>query len=141
MIKIYSHVDKDVLLHIVYHVQDGPQECGHVDRQNLCAEHEPLQVAVMHMEQGATFRPHYHHKSPRSIERVQESWVIIRGSVCAVLYDLDGTILAEPILYAGDCSITLCGGHSYRALEPNTMVYEFKNGPYLGQKADKSYLD
>ena len=45
------------------------------------------------------------------------------------------------MLNVGDCSITLGGGHNYLILEHDTLVYEYKTGPYKGQKLDKVFLD
>jgi hypothetical protein len=67
--------------------------------------------------------------------------VVIKGSVKCIFYDLDDTIIAEPILYAGDASFTLGGGHNYLILEDNTIVYEYKTGPYEGQLYDKVFLN
>ena len=41
----------------------------------------------------------------------------------------------------GDCSMTFEGGHTYTILEDDTVVYEYKTGPYQGQKMDKVFLD
>ena len=56
-------------------------------------------------------------------------------------YDLDRTMLCEKILQPGDCSITLHGGHNYLCLEDDTVIYEFKTGPYNGRDKDKEYID
>ena len=40
-----------------------------------------------------------------------------------------------------DASFTLYGGHNYLFLEDNTIVYEYKTGPYKGQSMDKVFLD
>mgnify|MGYP003346116133 CR=1 FL=1 len=70
----------------------------------------------------------------------QESWVVIQGSVKCFFYDIDDTIIAEPILKAGDVSFTFSGGHNYLILENDTVVYEYKTGPYQGQEKDKVFL-
>ena len=57
-----------------------------------------------------------------------------------ILYDIDDQIIAEPILKAGDASFTLYGGHTYSILEDNTIVYEYKTGPYEGQNLDKTFI-
>ena len=49
--------------------------------------------------------------------------------------------MCEPILNVGDCSITLEGGHTYTILENDTLIYEYKTGPYKGQENDKVMLD
>jgi hypothetical protein len=63
-----------------------------------------------------------------------------KGSVKCIFYDIDD-IIATPILKAGDASFTLYGGHTYQILEDDTIVYEYKTGPYEGQKLDKVFLN
>ena len=94
----------------------------------------------MKMSEGRTFRPHKHIGMDRKTTITQESWVIINGSVKAILYDLDDTIIAEEILNIGDISITFRGGHNYEILDDDTLVYEYKTGPYKGQKLDKVFI-
>ena len=73
----------------------------------------------------------------------------VEGNNCQVigelvqdaLYDIDDTIITKPILNEGDASFTLFGGHTYETLENDTIVYEYKTGPYEGQKLDKEFLD
>jgi cupin fold WbuC family metalloprotein len=94
------------------------------------------------MEKGKTFPPHRHIKKERYYNKqiAQESWVVIKGSVKCILYDIDDTIIATPILYPGDASFTLEGGHTYEILEEDTIVYEYKTGPYEGQELDKRFI-
>jgi hypothetical protein len=56
------------------------------------------------------------------------------------MYDIDDTIIHTPILHKGDCSITFYGGHTYEILEDNTVVYEYKTGPYYGLQNDKEFI-
>ena len=51
--------------------------------------------------------------------------------------DLNDELLDEPIINEGDCSVTLYGGHTYTALTDDTLVYEYKTGPYKGVELDK----
>jgi hypothetical protein len=48
--------------------------------------------------------------------------------------------LTTEILHVGDASFTLEGGHNYEILEDNTLVYEYKTGPYEGQEMDKKFI-
>jgi hypothetical protein len=93
------------------------------------------------MKEGQTFKAHKHITLVKETNIAQESWIVIKGSVKCVFYDLDDTIIAEPILYPGDCSMTFRGGHNYLILEDDTIVYEYKTGPYLGQELDKVFLN
>lgn len=133
----YSKVEPDKLLHVVNRLSD----IG--DRKDIIQPNNFIQCSSLKMEKGKTFKPHKHIYKERSYENqiAQESWVVIRGSVICVFYDIDDTILAETILYAGDASFTLGGGHNYLILEDDTIVYEYKTGPYEGQKYDKTFLN
>ena len=95
------------------------------------------------MEKGKKFLPHKHIIKERHYNNqiAQESWVVIKGKVQCIFYDIDDSIIAEPILEAGDASYTLYGGHTYKILEDDTIVYEYKTGPYEGQKLDKVFID
>ena len=32
------------------------------------------------------------------------------------------------------------GGHTYSILEDDTVIYEYKTGPYFGQTLDKEFI-
>lgn len=135
MEKIYSKIQKETLLHIIYRLSD-------VDgRTNVVPDNEFLQLASIQMNEGQTFKAHKHIAHDKVTDIAQESWVVIKGSVKCILYDLDDSIIAEPIINQGDCSLTFRGGHNYLILEDDTIVYEYKTGPYLGQELDKTFID
>jgi hypothetical protein len=137
MEKIYSKVQPDKLLHII--VRKDDIKPGRVD---IVQENNFIQCSMLNMEKGKTFKPHKHIWKERTRNVIaQESWVVIQGSVKCVFYDIDDTLLAEPILLVGDASFTLEGGHNYVIQEDNTIVYEYKTGPYEGQALDKTFLD
>ena len=133
--KIYSKVDPSVLLHIISRKNDI-----NVQRENLSPDKEFLQLSRLKLGKGVTFKPHKHIKLVRSTDITQESWIVIQGVVKAMLYDLDDTLIQEVILKQGDCSITFRGGHTYEALEEDTIAYEYKTGPYFGQEKDKAFI-
>ena len=136
MEKIYSKVQPDKLLHMV--VRKEEIKSGRVD---IVSEENFIQCSMLNMEKGKTFKPHKHIWKERTRNVIaQESWVVIQGSVKCIFYDLDDTIIAEPILYSGDSSYTLEGGHNYLIMEDDTLVYEYKTGPYEGQAMDKTFL-
>ena len=136
MEKIYSKIDGR-LLHVINRLEDI------TGRNDIRPENNFIQCATLKMEKGKTFDPHKHIvKNRHYTEQIaQESWVIIRGSVKCTLYDIDDKIIAEPILKVGDASFTLYGGHTYTILEDNTIVYEYKTGPYEGQELDKKFIE
>lgn len=135
MREIYSKVEEGVLLHVVHRFS----EIKH-GRNDLVAPEEFLQVSASMFPEGKTFTPHKHNTDKKETTITQESWIVIQGKVKVVFYDLDDTIIAEEILERGDLSITLRGGHTYFILEDDTISYEFKTGPYFGQKRDKTFI-
>ena len=136
MEKIYSKVQPDKLLHMV--VRKEEIKSGRMD---IVSEENFIQCSMLNMEKGKTFKPHKHIWKERTRNVIaQESWVVIQGSVKCIFYDLDDTVIAEPILYPGDSSYTLEGGHNYLIMEDDTLVYEYKTGPYEGQAMDKTFL-
>ena len=138
MHKIYSKVEPNTLLHIIHRKEDFINS-----REDIIPAENFLQLATLRMENKKTFRPHKHiWKQPDSEQIIaQESWVVISGRVKCLFYDLDDTLLASPVLEPGDCSITLQGGHTYEILSDDTLVYEYKTGPYRGQENDKVFLN
>jgi len=137
MEKIYSKVSPEKLLHVITRKDDFKS-----GRQDIVDESQFIQCSMLQMEDGKTFRPHKHIWKERTRNVIaQESWVIIRGNVEAILYDLDDSILERVVLNEGDASFTLEGGHNYRILEQDTLVYEYKTGPYEGQLFDKQFID
>ena len=136
MEKIYSKVEPDKLLHFINRLSNIN------GRNNVVEDNNFIQCATLKMEKGTTFRPHKHIEKNKTFEKqiAQESWIVIKGSVKCIFYDLDDTIIAEPILYPGDASFTLYGGHNYLILEDDTIVYEYKTGPYEGIELDKKFI-
>lgn len=133
--KIYSQKNKNTLLHMIVRYETQ------TPRVDVSPETEYLQLASLNMQKGQTFRPHKHIWKPGESEVIaQESWVVIEGKVKVILYDLDDTIIHETILNQGDASVTFQGGHNYEILKDGTHVYEYKTGPYQGQKLDKVFI-
>lgn len=132
---IYSKIEPTKILHIINRkrdIQDG--------RADLVDPDQFIQCAALKNEQGKTFEPHRHIMQMRhEVYIPQESWVVISGMVQVILYDLDNTVLHTDVLEPGDVSITLQGGHNYLFMQ-DSIVYEFKTGPYLGQQHDKTFI-
>lgn len=135
MEKIYSKVEPGVLLHLINRFNEIE------GRTDVAPAEEFLQLATLKMKAGQTFKAHKHIVFQKQTNIAQESWIVVKGSVKCVFYDLDDSIIAEPVLKPGDCSMTFRGGHNYLILEDETIVYEYKTGPYLGQEFDKVFID
>ena len=111
-------------------------------REDVSSTDQFLQLALLKLPQGKTFKPHRHRWETAKAQYIipQESWVVISGNVEVTLYDLDNTVLHVDVLTPGDISITYEGGHNYEILSEDSLVYEFKTGPYYGQEIDKTFI-
>jgi len=133
---IYSKVEPGKILHTIVRKEDLTP-----GRKEVVSEDNFIQCAILNMEKGKSFKPHRHIWKERTRNVIaQESWIVVQGSVKCIFFDLDDNIIATPILYPGDASFTLEGGHTYEILEDNTLVYEYKTGPYEGQSLDKTFI-
>jgi len=136
MEKIYSKIEPGKLLHFVRRNKEAI-----LQRQDLVDPENFIQCSHLKLNAGQTFKAHKHIWKHRAINTIaQESWVVISGSVECYFYDLDDSLLEIITLKAGDASFTLEGGHNYLILEDDTVVYEYKTGPYEGQALDKTFI-
>lgn len=136
MTEIYSKIDPEKLLHFIIRHDEIM-----VERFDVICETQRMQLSVLNMAEGKTFKPHKHNDHLMThFGRAQEIWVIITGRVLVTYYDEDGKFLKNNILNAGDLTCTLFGGHTYEAMTDGTRVYEVKTGPYFGQEHDKSFI-
>lgn len=137
MEKFYSKVQPDLLLHIVFRFSDFTQQ-----RLDIIEPSNFLQCAAMRLNEGQTFKPHKHiAREVTDLDRkAQESWFVVRGAIECIFYDINDSILTTVGLKEGDASFTLHGGHTYRVLEDNTCIMEYKSGKYDGQVNDKLFI-
>ena len=138
MEKFYSKKEKK-LLHQIHRLNEVENRKS--QREDLVDSKEFIQCSALKMQKGTTFKAHKHiWKKPENHVIAQESWIVVKGSVKCYFYDLDDTLLTTQVLYRGDVSFTFEGGHNYEILEDDTIVYEYKTGPYLGQEFEKTFI-
>ena len=136
---VLSKVDPDKVIHLVHRKEDFSTQG---DRRDIIHENHFIQLSTLRMNAGKNFKPHKHiWKTGTDLCIAQESWVVVSGSVKVYFYDLDDSLLYTTTLNPGDASITLEGGHTYEILSDETLVYEYKTGPYQGQALDKVFID
>lgn len=133
--KIYSKVQPDLLLLVICRQGDFTSE-----RLNLAPDNAFLQGSCKRLKTSDKFKAHYHLEQKRDSNLTQEAWVVIDGSIQVNLFDIDNKPIWSGVMKSGDCSITFMGGHTMNVLEENTLLYEFKNGPYNGISADKQFI-
>lgn len=126
----FSKLDPKKVLHVVMNSLDAG-----TTRTDLSHPDQYLQSSVIPLQNGKKIAPHIH--QPRQNLPgpllTQESWVVMRGKIRVCLFDLDKTLLYEGELLPGYVLITFGGGHFLECIEENSIIIEFKNGPYLGR--------
>ena len=136
MIRLYSNVEKGLLLFSLIRKKDIT-----CTRKDLSPDGEFLQVSAKKITINDLFKPHKHLECEKKATTTQESWVILDGKVLAKIYDIDDNLIREEVLQNGDCIVLYAGGHSLECLTEETILYEFKNGPYFGPTKDKEFLN
>lgn len=98
---------------------------------------EPVHRMLNAVQPGSYVRPHRHLDPPKV-----EAWIVLRGAVAFFAFDDVGQIGECLRLEAGGRSVgvDLAPGiyHTFAALEPDTVIYEVKSGPYL-EATDKTF--
>lgn len=84
---------------------------------------------------GKTIQPHLHLPTVREVNGTTECIVVRKGSCDIDIYDQNKRLLTSRLMTTGDIVLLLGGGHGFRMRE-DTVLFEVKQGPYLGM-ADK----
>ncbi|MDR1592857.1 MAG: WbuC family cupin fold metalloprotein [Prevotellaceae bacterium] len=91
---------------------------------------DPLNRLLNAMEPGSYFPPH-RHKNPDK----EEIFLVLRGSVLILIFDDNGSVVSStevsPQKEVYGMEIEAGTWHSLIVLEPGTVVYEVKKGPYV----------
>ncbi len=103
----------------------------------FCNDEDFLQVGTWCYGEETVLKAHAHNVVERAINRTQEAVVVVKGAVRATIYGEDGEPLERVDIGPGEALILLAGGHGYEIREPDTVVYEIKNGPYPGAEVDR----
>ncbi len=120
-------IDNALLDSLIGKAKDAPRKRAHF---NLHPElHDPVQRLCIAMEPGTSVRPHRH-----SDPETWEVLVILRGSLALNIFDEKGKVLERTVLKAGGpvtaVEFPLNTWHAPASLEPGTVVFEIKQGPY-----------
>lgn len=95
----------------------------------------PIHRLLNALEPG-TYLPPHRHSNPDK----EEVYLVLRGSLLAFTFDADGNVLDRILLdpSKGQYGIEIPPGvwHSIVVLEPGTVIYEVKEGPYAPIIAD-----
>jgi hypothetical protein len=89
---------------------------------------------------GYNEEPHYHKPFSRTIDDLQQMFVVQRGVVAVDLYDDDGNLLRTLTLNPGDAIVLIYGVHAIRVIEDMQCI-TVKQGPFMGVEFDKVVVE
>lgn len=95
-----------------------------------------FQFGLLAHEAGFVEPPHYHKPVKRTINDLQQMFVVQRGVVAVDFFDENGNRFREVVLRAGDGIVLVHGTHAVRVLEDMQCI-SVKQGPFLGAENDK----
>lgn len=90
---------------------------------------DPVQRLAMALQPGTYVRPHRHDVPPK-----WETLILLSGHIALVVFDGDGCVI-ERITLAREGGVVVAElppatWHSLVALEPDSALFEFKQGPF-----------
>lgn len=132
----YSNIDKNKIIYSHFKLKDLKKS-----RDDFSPENEFIQASCSKYKKNQSIKAHKHKTNKRNIDKTQEAWLVFSGSIKAKFYDIDNTLFDEVIVNKGDCVILFNGGHDFVSIKKDTILYEFKNGPYYGSEKDREYID
>jgi len=132
MRKIYSKIEPDKLISSFVSLEDISSY-----RTDISPDSEFLQVSARSLSDKVFVKAHKHKPVLRETTITQEAWIVHKGKIKAMIYDIDKNFLEEVIITDGGCIVLYNGGHSLTSMEEKTIFYEIKTGPYYGYENDK----
>jgi len=99
-----------------------------------------FQFGLLAHKAGFEEPPHYHRPLTRTIDDLQQMFVVQRGVVEVQLFSDEGKLLRTVVLKAGDGIVLIHGVHAIKVLEDMQCI-SVKQGPYLGIEKDKVFVD
>ena len=124
-------LDKEVLDQLSKSASENPRLRASFDLRNTEKDHSQRMLNAL---QPGTILPIHRHPS------TAETLIMVRGSVCQKFYNEKGEVTDTFVLKAGgECSaLQIPAGqfHSLECLEPDTVIFEAKDGPYMPVSAE-----
>lgn len=84
--------------------------------------------------------PHFHKPVSRTIDDLQQMFVVQRGVIEVQLYSDDGILLRTLVMYPGDAIVLIHGVHAIKVIEDMQCI-SVKQGPFLGTENDKIIVE
>ena len=125
-------------------IQDGIEGSRQSSRKRIILpihreQNALVQRMINFLQPGTYIRPHKH-----PLPHATESLVLLKGAIKFYTFDDEGNIISDQIISAeplpGVLDIEPNTWHSFKVLEPDTVLFECKKGPYDAE-TDKIFAE
>ena len=125
-------------------IQDGIEGSRQSSRKRIILpihreQDARVQRMINFLQPGTYIRPHKH-----PLPHATESLVLLKGAIKFYTFDDDGNIISDQIVSAeplpGVLDIEPNTWHSFKVLEPDTVLFACKKGPYDAE-TDKIFAE
>lgn len=99
-----------------------------------------FQFGLLAHAAGFVEPPHLHQPITRTVQDLQQMFVVQKGIVVVELYSNEGDLIREVTLRAGDAIVLIQGVHAVRVVEDMQCI-SVKQGPFLGTEKDKVLVE
>ena len=99
-----------------------------------------FQFGLLAHKAGFVEPPHYHMPITRTINDLQQMFVVQRGVVAVQLYSDAGDLLREIVMHPGDAIVLIHGVHAIQVIEDMQCI-SVKQGPFMGTEHDKVFVE
>jgi hypothetical protein len=99
-----------------------------------------FQFGLLAHQAGFVEAPHYHQPITRTINDLQQMFVVQRGVVAVQLFSDDLVMIREVVLRQGDAIVLIHGVHAISVIEDMQCI-SVKQGPFMGTERDKIIVE
>jgi len=135
--KIYSKINPGLILSIIHLHESSSGSLTTTKRTEITDPSYFLQAGFFEIPANTDFKAHKHNHQERKTDQTHEAILIFKGSAEISIYDTDNSFVEKVKLKEGDSTVIINGGHKLKTLS-ETLLFEFKNGPYMGPDKDKT---
>ena len=99
----------------------------------------PMQLSIFSTKFFKHLPAHIHLENKREIKTTSEFIFVLKGNIKVNIFDKNENIIDTFYLRKEEALLQFEGGHEF-FIEPNTIFFELKQGPYLGKDKDKKEI-
>lgn len=121
-------------------IADGPIELAYIvdptwvpsKTQFLTPDHFGQQIGMIVCGAGGEIPAHVHLPAVRTVHGTTECIIVRKGKCEIDIFNSKKKFMATRSLQEGSIVLLLDGGHAFR-MQEDTVLFEVKQGPYIGE--------